>query len=200
MSAITTIRTTHALLAGLTALAYVSGEAGIIHAWLGYGVAGVLAMRTGLAVLGNRQMGLMRFYPHFEGLKRDNVATHPAISNALILGIFIALLGTVGTGIALDKGRAIGLSQNLLIAQAYADEDDAEEERVQSELSGRQEGEGRKENRFLRHTHETFADLLMLLVGIHVTYLFLFKRPLVRFMLFLKPAQPPRMSGGTKQV
>jgi hypothetical protein len=31
----------------------------------------------------------------------------------------------------------------------------------------------------------------MLIVGLHVAYLFLFKRPLARFMLFIAAPKPP---------
>jgi len=39
--------------------------------------------------------------------------------------------------------------------------------------------------------HETFANLLLVLVGMHASYLLLFKRPLARFMLFVD-APPQR--------
>lgn len=39
------IRIYHATLATLAVLAYLTGELGIIHAWLGYGVAVVIAFR-----------------------------------------------------------------------------------------------------------------------------------------------------------
>jgi hypothetical protein len=35
--------------------------------------------------------------------------------------------------------------------------------------------------------HEVLANLTLLSVGAHVSYLLLFRRPLARFMLFLPP-------------
>jgi hypothetical protein len=56
------IRIYHATLATLAVLAYLTGELGIIHARLGYGVAVVIAFRLLWALSGERQVRLMRFY------------------------------------------------------------------------------------------------------------------------------------------
>lgn len=37
----------------------------------------------------------------------------------------------------------------------------------------------------LEETHEFFGNLLLIFVGLHVSYLLLFKRPLAKFMLFV---------------
>jgi cytochrome b len=166
------IRVYHATLAILAILAYLTGELGLVHAWLGYGVAIVITLRLLWALSGERQVGLMRFYPSFEGLQANNVFTHPAISKTLMLGIAVSLLAVTGTGIALDKGKSIGLANAQAVSSAYADDD------------GR-EGGGEKEEGFLGESHELFANLLLLFVGMHVTYIVLFKFPLAKFMLFV---------------
>jgi cytochrome b len=163
------IRIYHATLAILAILAYITGELGHVHAWLGYGVAIVITLRLFWAFSGERQVGLMRFYPSFEGLQANNPLTHPAISKTLMLGIAVSLLAVTGTGIALDKGRAIGLAN---MQTAYADDDERK--------IGGEEEEG-----FLGESHELFANLLLLFVGMHVTYIMLFKFPLAKFMLFV---------------
>ena len=117
-------------------------------------------------------MGLMRFYPSFEGLNLDNAFTHPAISKSLLLGIALSLLAATGTGIALDQGNALGLTNADLVATAYADDNGL----------GRR---GHEEEGLLSEVHELFANLMLLFVGMHVTYLFLFKRPLAKYMLFV---------------
>ncbi|MFZ4761547.1 MAG: cytochrome b/b6 domain-containing protein [Alphaproteobacteria bacterium] len=166
------IRTYHATLAILTILAYLTGELGLIHAWLGYGVAIVITLRLLWALSGERQVGLMRFYPSFEGLQTSNLFTHPAISKTLMLGIALSLLAVTGTGIAIDKGKSIGLADVQTVSAAYADDDE-------------HEGGGEKEEGFLGESHELFANLLLLFVGMHVTYIVLFKFPLAKFMLFV---------------
>ncbi|MFO1242084.1 MAG: cytochrome b/b6 domain-containing protein [Rickettsiales bacterium] len=165
------IRIYHATLAILAILAYLTGELGLVHAWLGYGVAIVITLRLLWVLSGERQVGLMRFYPSFEGLKFDNAFTHPSISKTLILGIAVSLILATGTGIALDKGKSIGLANAELISNAYADDEDEESKGFLSEA--------------LEESHELFANLMLLFVGMHVTYIVLFKFPLAKFMLFV---------------
>ena len=166
------IRIYHATLATLSVLAYLTGELGILHAWLGYGVAVVIAFRLLWALSGERQVGLMRFYPSFDGLKLDNAFTHPAVSKSLLLGIALSLLAATGTGIALDQGDALGLANADLVTGAYADDDGLGKN-------------GRDEEGHLSEAHEFFANIMLLFVGMHVTYLLLFKRPLAKYMLFI---------------
>ncbi len=166
------IRIYHATLAVLAILAYLTGELGLVHAWLGYGVAIVIALRLLWALSGERQVGLMRFYPSFEGLKFDNAFTHPSISKSLMLGIALSLIVATGTGIALDKGKSIGLANAEIVASAYADDDEKKENKdFLSEA--------------LEESHELFANLMLLFVGMHVTYIVIFKFPLAKFMLFV---------------
>ena len=172
MNIMNRIRIYHASLAILAILAYLTGELGIVHAWLGYGVAIVIALRLLWALSGESQVGLMRFYPSFEGLQANNLFTHPAISKTLMLGIALSLLAVTGTGIAIDKGKSIGRANAQVVSVAHADDD------------GR-EGGSEKEEGLLTETHELFANLLLLFVGLHVTYLVFFKLPLAKFMLFV---------------
>jgi len=173
MNIIHHIRIYHATLAILSILAYITGEFGIIHAWLGYGVAVVIAFRLLWALSGNRQVGLMRFYPSFEGLNLGNMFTHPAITKTLMLGIAISVLAVTFTGIALDKGESIGLAQLELVASANADDDDYDNKK------------GGFLEEALEEMHEFFANIMLLFVGMHISYLLLFKRPLAKFMLFI---------------
>ena len=49
--------------------AYLNGEAGLIHALLGYAIAVIILGRVAAALSGLRGMGLSRFYLQFEGLR-----------------------------------------------------------------------------------------------------------------------------------
>jgi cytochrome b len=178
------LRAYHALLVVLVVAAYASGELGLIHAWLGYAIAVVIVGRILWAATGAPQLGLMRFYPRFEGLKLGSTMTHPAISRSLLLGIGSCLLGVTATGIAMDRGHSVGLaavSTERVFAESHKEPQlvlakaDTHEKHEKPD-----EGEGP-----LSEVHEFLANLLMGLVGFHVAYLLLFKRPLARFMLFL---------------
>lgn len=170
------IRLYHCTLATLAIMAYLTGEMGIVHAWLGYGVALVIVLRLLWALFGSRQVGLMRFYPSFEGLRADNMFTHPAISKLLMLGIAVCLVATVSTGIVMDRGKALGLGNASIVTTSSADD---------GKRSQYEEGRKDKEEGLLSEAHEFLANLLLLFVGMHVTYLVLFKRPLAKFMVFI---------------
>lgn len=185
------LRIYHLFLAMLVLAAYFTGDDDRVHAWLGYGVAAVIAVRMLMALAGAPQLGLMRFYPQFEGLKLGTALTHPAISRSLLLGIAVCTIGAVGTGIWMDSGRTLGIGgaasergraenpQVLSVVQV-------DEEEVERHGAGRSEDEGEEG---LEEAHELLANLLLALVAAHVTYLVLFKRPLAQFMLFLPKAK-----------
>lgn len=172
MNIIKTLRLYHATLAIGALLAYVTGEFGFIHAWLGYGVALIIIFRLFLALNTAPQLGLSKFYPSFEGLNTSNAFTHPAISKILLFGIAISVILVTITGVMMDQGKAIGLANIDMITPALADDE--------------YEGEDGEDDGLIGESHEFFANLMLLFVGMHVTYLFLFKRPLALYMLFMQ--------------
>lgn len=186
MSVMHRLRAYHALLVVLAVAAYATGEMGLVHAWLGYAVSAVLIGRVLWAVTGVPQLGLMRFYPQFDGLKLGNAMTHPAISRTLLLGIGICLIGVSATGIALDRGRAVGFASGNAIATASAK--DSADKKVEA-ASAKAATEREEPEGALSEVHELLANLLVGLVILHVAYLLMFKWPLARFMLFLDGAK-----------
>lgn len=186
------LRIYHLFLAMLVLAAYFTGDDDRVHAWLGYGVAAVIAVRMLMALAGAPQLGLMRFYPQFEGLKLGTALTHPAISRSLLLGIAVCTIGAVGTGIWMDRGHTFGISgppsENLRAesGQVLSVDKRGDEEEAERHGAGRSEDESEEA---LEEAHELLANLLLALVAAHVTYLVLFKRPLAQFMLFLPKAK-----------
>lgn len=188
MSVLHRLRVYHAVLAGLVVSAYASGELEPLHSWLGYAVGAVIVGRLMWAATGVPQLGLMRFYPRFDGLRLGTALTHPAVSRTLLLGIAVCLIGVTATGIAIDRGRAVGVAtmpqavkiaegqQSFGMLSAKAD-------------SRREEADDKEREGNLSEAHELLANLLMCIVGLHVVYLLLFKRPLARFMLFVDGAK-----------
>jgi cytochrome b len=178
------LRAYHALLAVLVLAAYASGEFGLIHAWLGYAIAMVIVGRILWAATGVPQLGLTRFYPRFDGLKLGSTMTHPVISRSLLLGIASCLLGVTATGIVMDRRHSVGLA-DVSTERVFA-EGHKEARFVLAKADAREKHEKPDEDEGpLSEVHEFVANLLMGLVGFHVAYLLLFKRPLARFMLFL---------------
>jgi len=187
MSVMHRLRAYHALLAVLAVAAYATGEMGLVHAWLGYAVSVVLIGRVLWALTGAPQLGLMRFYPHFAGLKLGNAMTHPAISRTLLLGIGICLIGVSATGIALDRGRSLGLGTESAVAVPVAK--GSTEKQVKAVTSPKDDRKHEDSEGAMSEVHEFLANLLAGLVSLHVAYLLLFKWPLARFMLFLDGAK-----------
>jgi cytochrome b len=80
----------------------------------------------------------------------------------------------------MDQGRALTFSggsrasSSTIIGNARGDEQHERREHSENEEEG-----------MLSEVHEFFGNLLVLVVGLHVTYLLLFKRPVALFMLFL---------------
>ena len=169
------LRSYHAVLALLVVLTYSTGDDNVFHAWLGYAVAAIILMRLAWALTGVPQLGLMRFYPHFEGSRLSTAMTHPAISRTLLLGIATCLIAVTLTGIAMDRGHSIGMASQTIGSPAFADSGSGSEREAHDED---------EDESFVGELHEALANLLMLLIVIHVSYLVLFKRPLALFMLF----------------
>lgn len=180
VSIIQKFRAYHAVLGVLVIAAYLTGEAGHVHALLGYAIAVLILGRIVAALTGLPALGLSRFYPQFEGLRLGSAFTHPAISKTLLAGIAACLIGATVTGIALDRGQSIGMAGNPVVSAAQADDDG--DHRGRGEQAGRGES---GEDGPLGEVHEALSNLLVVLVGMHIAYLLLFKRSLARFMLFL---------------
>ena len=174
MRVIHRLRSYHALLAILVVLAYVTGDDSSFHIWLGYAVGVVILIRLAWSLTGVPQLGLKRFYPHFDGLRLTTAMTHPAISRTLLLGIATCLIGVTFTGIVLDRGQAIGLGDQKIVGSVNVYNDDRERDIHDDD----------EDESLVGEVHEGVANLLMLFILTHVAYLLLFKRPLAVFMLF----------------
>jgi cytochrome b len=195
LGAMLRLRQLHAAAATLTLLAYISGEWGRVHAWLGYTLGAVILLRLAWATAGVRQLGLMRFYPMFAGLRLGTALTHPAISRMLLCGIAATLIGSVATGVYIDRGRAIGLATaRPVTALANPSQNASQGTNLVTDQNvsrgnddGRRHGRTRQssEERIMSEIHETAANTLLLLVALHAAYVSVFKWPLSRFMLFL---------------
>ncbi len=157
MPLIEKIRAYHIGLIALTALSYVTGEAGAVHTWLGYGVAGVILFRMAWGVVGPRQVGISRFFPPIPDFKRTPL-NDPAFSRLLISAVALVLILVTATGVMLDppgrtaaerSAQAAPVHAYSLLAPAYADDDE--------------DRGGRKEE-----VHEFTANLLVIAVALHV--------------------------------
>lgn len=187
------LRLSHTALASLAMCAYLTGEAGLVHAWLGYAVAVVLLVRVVWGIFGPLQVGISRFLPDIAGLTQVRVLNHPAVSRLLIAGIVASLLLVTGTGIVMDRFQALpslAKASTVSRAQALTTPDGAPPVNRQilavserRELHDEDEGSA---GHWIKELHEAAANMMLLFVGLHVAYLLLFKGKLAASMLFLR--------------
>ncbi|WP_339832303.1 cytochrome b/b6 domain-containing protein [uncultured Parvibaculum sp.] len=180
------LRIYHAVLAFLVLAAYFTGdEIEVLHNWLGYGVAAMIVFRIGWGVAGPRQLGISRLFPDIMALAKIRRMNHPMVSRTLLAGIVINLLLVTGTGLLMEPPPIGPFAAEVSIAPVFANDD-----------RDRDRGRDGNENEALEEVHETTANLLVLFVVLHVTYLLAFKRPMAFFMLFLRnggaAAAPPQ--------
>jgi len=188
------LRLYHAMLASSALAAYATGEAGIVHAWIGYALVGIILFRLAWGMFGPSQFRIGRFLPDLASLLRIRAANDPAIARVLLGGVVVSLLLVVGTGIALDQRTSLHL-----VAEART----VPVPRVDFHLRGAsmthgttttpnagKDDDDEKED-WLQDLHEFSANLMFLFVGVHVSYMILFRRPLAMFMLFV-PGQKRR--------
>lgn len=189
MQPIKQLRVWHAMIAILATAAYFTEDAEPWHQLLGYGVVALIAIRLLMALFGARPLGLQRFYPKFHDLTLGTVATHPAISRTLLLGIALCLLGVTTTGVLMDQGRTLqslsGAAEGAPRSLELRASDDDDGPRSYQHDNGDQRDEDGDEGP-LGEVHELMANLLIGMVALHVSYLILFKWPLARFMLFMR--------------
>jgi 3-ketosteroid 9alpha-monooxygenase subunit B len=162
------------------------------HQLLGYGVVALIAIRLLMALFGAGPLGLQRFYPKFQDLKLGTAATHPAISRTLLLGIALCLLGVTTTGVLMDQGKTLqtlsGATAGAPISVELRANDDDDGPMTQLRRASGEDDEDGEEG-LLGEVHEMFANLLVCMVALHVSYLILFKWPLARFMLFIRQSR-----------
>lgn len=193
MKAFHQLRVYHAMLAVSALAAYATGEAGIVHAWIGYALVGMILFRLAWGMFGPSQFRIGRFLPDLASLFRIRAANDPAIARVLLGGVVASLLLVVGTGIALDQAKSLDLvaeARTVPVPQVDFHPQGAHMTHGTVVQSANLEDDDEKEGWF-QELHEFSANMMVLLVGIHVSYMILFRRPLAMFMLFV-PGQKRR--------
>jgi cytochrome b len=141
-----------------------------VHEIAGYIVAGLVAFRLVWGFIGSRYARFARFLrgpsatlayvgDMARGRERRYLGHNPA-GAAMIVALLITLSGTAFTGWLMEEPDRLAMLPDLpqIVAPAYADDDGEGPENGAS-------GEGEE---MLKELHETFANLLLLLVALHV--------------------------------
>ncbi len=179
--------------AGALTAWFTAEELGLVHAWTGYVVAGLIFLRLLLGLTTKTGFEFRRLLPFARG---GTGMQHPAISATLALALITCIAGTAGTGILMDKGGT--LTGNSIRAhddeKGMKDHEEREDEaaRAPSTMLGlitpARAEDGEREEREegpLGEVHETLGNLILPLAVAHALYLLLFRFQMARFMAIL---------------
>ena len=165
----------HLVFAAAALAAYLTAEElGLVHAWLGYGIAALLLVRLVLGLARRRGLAFRRLMPRpGKAPLNQSAIRHPAIGHALTLALLLCIGGAATTGIAMDRG-------GTLAGQSIRNHDEEGERDEDGERDGEDQGGP------LGELHETFGNLMLPLVLAHLGWLLIFRFDLARYMMFLR--------------
>lgn len=145
-------------------------ESQSLHTIAGYAVAGLVAFRVVWGLVGSRYARFTQFLrgpratlsfvgDMLRGRERRYLGHNPA-GAAMIAALLVALSGTAFTGWLMDRPARVAMLPDLpqIVTSAQADDDGGE-------MEG---GEAGKAEGLLKDLHEVLANLLLLLVALHV--------------------------------
>ena len=160
----------HLLLGAAVAAAYFTAEStGLPHAWIGYGVAVLVALRLGLGLIGKAGFGWQRLRLRQAGRNPGPTPlTHPLVGRALTLALLLCVATAAGTGIAMDRG-------GTLVGQSIRANAEGEHERHE---------QGKHDENLVEEVHETAGNALLPLVIVHLLWMLVARRDLALFVLF----------------
>lgn len=166
------VRVFHWALVAAFAIAWISAdELQPLHEIAGYAVAGLVAFRLVWGFVGSRYARFAQFLrgpgdtlaylgDMARGKERRYLGHNPA-GAAMIVALLATLSGTAFTGWLMEEPDRVAMLPDLpqVVAPAWADDDGDEHEYGER-------GEGG--NEMLEDLHESFANLMLLLVALHV--------------------------------
>ncbi|MBS0124500.1 cytochrome b/b6 domain-containing protein [Thetidibacter halocola] len=167
------VRLFHWSLVAAFAVAWLSAEElSTVHEVAGYVVAGLVAFRLVWGLVGSRYARFAQFLKGpgqtmaylgdmARGRERRYLGHNPA-GAAMIVALLLSLSGTAFTGWLMEEPDRMAMLPALpqIVAPAFADED-GDDERGEH-------GEGGEGSEALEEIHETLANLLLLLIALHV--------------------------------
>lgn len=166
------VRIFHWSLVGAFATAWLTAdELQPVHEIAGYAVAGLVAFRLVWGVAGSRYARFSQFLKGpgatvayvgdmIRGRERRHIGHNPA-GAAMIVALLITLSGTAFTGWLMEEPDRMAMLRNVqpVVTTALADDHG-------DESDGK--GGGPETDELLEEIHETLANLMLLLVALHV--------------------------------
>jgi cytochrome b len=162
-------------------IAYFSEDVLTLHVWVGYVVGVVVLLRIVWGFVGPEHARFVDFLyrpseviAYVRGLmarRSQRFLGHSPAGGAMIVALLLGLLATVGSGLVLyavddNAGPLAGIVTNAptehTLVTADADHDDEADERHDGA------GNTKAAGRFWKETHEIVANLMLLLITLHV--------------------------------
>jgi cytochrome b len=166
------VRITHWTIAlAILANALITREGSALHIWVGYALAGILGLRLLWGIIGPAEARFTAFLPsprkalaHLRDIRAGKVrlhASHNPLGAMMVYAIWGCLLTIIATGIAMAgpppwNGAPREVENASTIVASQSNHEDGEEEGAE-----REEGP-------LGEIHETAANLLYLLILLHL--------------------------------
>jgi len=169
------VKLTHwGIVAGVIANALVTEEGSGWHVWVGYGLAGLLALRLLWGLIGPREARFASFPPsparairHIAEIRRGEVVRHSShnpLGALMVYAIWSCLAAIIATGIAMSgppPADPFAGGEHKEHVQSTGPRYESEDEGEESEA----ENEG---DEVIEEAHETAVNLLYILIALHL--------------------------------
>ena len=165
------MRLYHAAIGILAISAYLTQEIERVHVWIGYSLAGLLGARILFAIVAPRALTSPHWLIGRRDLSIEKGFQSPIIGKLILAGIMACLSLVIATGVTMDQ-KLVVRADTIAVTTAHADEHGSSRERS-------------KPNKAVKEVHEVAANLLFLIVALHIGYLLLWRRQYALSMIYL---------------
>lgn len=194
------VKLTHwGVVAAIITNAIVTEEGSGWHIWVGYGLAGLLALRLLWGLVGPTEARFSAFSPsprralaHIGEIRRGEMVRHHShnpLGALMVYAIWATLLVIIASGIAMsgpplanpaavprereERREAVASRPDnllqLIIPPALADENEGEEQKGGGKAESAEAESGDESGEWLEEMHEIAVNLLYVLIALHLT-------------------------------
>ena len=175
------VRFFHWTLVILFAAAYITGEeAETVHAYLGYGIMGLIIFRIVWGFIGTKHArfsdfiygprAVFRYLRRLFGRNPDHFLGHNPAAGWIVLLLLTSVMATCWTGLEAYGAKGLGPlagTEFTVVSDVNADDFEHEEDEDEHEGYGELSNEGSEEE-FWEEIHEVMTNITLLLIFMHI--------------------------------
>lgn len=179
------VRFFHWFLVVLFAAAYITGEeAETVHAYLGYGIIGLILFRIIWGFIGTKHARfsdfiygprvVFRYIRQLFSRTPEHYRGHNPAAGWMVLILLISVMATCWTGLEVYGAKGLGPLANTefnAISVVNADDFEHQEDEDEDEHAGHGENEGSEEE-FWEEIHEALTNFTLFLIFFHILAVF----------------------------